>query len=93
LRQHKEDLFYLVYAYTVTHVEIDESLLDFPINELIKLHPEVVSLMLSSQMDCVGCDFDRFHSLRTALDLYGIDHDDFVEKFAASVYGNSGGKS
>jgi hypothetical protein len=57
---------------------MDESVLDYPINELIRLYPELVPCFLSNKMDCIGCDFDRFHSMRFALELYEVSLDQFL---------------
>lgn len=74
-------------------VQIDDSILDRPIDEIVRLWPESVVIFLANHIDCIGCDYDRFHSLRTALDLYNIDADQFLLELVDSVIQTSGGKS
>jgi hybrid cluster-associated redox disulfide protein len=77
----------------VKRVQIDDSILDRPIDEIVRLWPESVIAFLAYRIDCIGCDYDRFHSLRTALDLYDIDADQFLLELVDSIIQTSGGKS
>ena len=74
-------------------MQIDDSILDRPIDEIVRLWPESVVVFLANHIDCIGCDYDRFHSLRTALDLYDIDADQFLDELKGCVNEASGGKS
>ena len=74
-------------------MQIDDSILDRPIDEIVRLWPESVVVFLANHIDCIGCDYDRFHSLRTALDLYEIDPDQFLDELEGCVNEAGGGKS
>lgn len=54
-------------------------LLDLPVNRLLRCWPKASQAFIASQMACIGCAFDRFHTLRQALEIYGIDPDAFFE--------------
>ncbi len=47
--------------------------LDSAIDDLLTQTPGVVEVFVRRGMLCVGCDISRFHTIREAAAIYGID--------------------
>lgn len=47
--------------------------LDSAIDDLLTQTPGVAEVFVQRGMLCVGCDISRFHTLREAAAIYGID--------------------
>ncbi len=47
--------------------------LDLAIDDLLAQTPGVAEVFVRRGMLCVGCDISRFHTIREAAAIYGID--------------------
>lgn len=48
---------------------------EFPINKLLKEHPEVIDVLMSYGLNCVNCSFSHFDTLENGLKIHGLDHE------------------
>ncbi|TFH38027.1 MAG: hypothetical protein E4G99_00730 [Anaerolineales bacterium] len=50
----------------------DLSILELPINQLIKHCPQLVGLFILHRLACIGCSFSGFHNFHQAIQLHSI---------------------
>ena len=65
---------------------------DVLIGDLVTTHPEVVEILLSIGMHCLGCPGARMESLADACAVHGVDVDAVIEKMEQRVADYNGGK-
>jgi hybrid cluster-associated redox disulfide protein len=56
--------------------------LNTTVEEALASQPGLASLLVHHHMICVGCDIARFHTLREAAQMYGIDPDSLLAEMS-----------
>lgn len=59
--------------------------LRLPIDQLLKQWPAAAHALNERKMACVGCVFDKFHSLDRALEIYELEPAEFLDRMAVLV--------
>lgn len=50
------------------------------IDQLLVETPAAAEALIAHRMACIGCAFDRFHTLGQALDIYGVEPEVFLQR-------------
>ncbi len=50
----------------------DASIVDLPIDRLLRRCPQFVRLSFAYRLACIGCSFSRFHNIHQAIELHSL---------------------
>ncbi|MCS7061032.1 MAG: DUF1858 domain-containing protein [Anaerolineae bacterium] len=59
--------------------------LDLSIDEALGETPGIATVFVRRGMVCVGCDIGRFHTIREAATLYGIDAEQLLTELQQAI--------
>lgn len=85
MRWRKDFLLLRPYKSNMKDRPPEERDLDLQIDQLLRRWPAAAQALIKQNMACVGCSFDRFHTLDQALEIYSVDPEGFLEQLRILV--------
>jgi len=60
---------------------------DMPVDEIMRIWPKTIAVMIRHRMLCVGCPIGTFHTVTDACREHELDESAFVAELAAAIEG------
>ena len=61
--------------------------LEMPVDRIMRIWPETISVFINNDMQCIGCPLATFHTIVDAAREHEIDLDKLLEDFNKEISG------
>ena len=58
---------------------------DMPVDEIMRLWPATIRVMIRHRMLCVGCPIGSFHTVTDACEAHGLDESLIIDELLSAI--------